>query len=65
MVNGLAGLDVLNHEYEIIYTSKDGQQKTARGNLKSTDQDGFVVVERNGKYVLIPKDRVEEIKQVD
>jgi hypothetical protein len=50
---------VLGRTYLVMYTDGRGQAQTERGNLVALDQDGFVVLEVNGKYLLIPKARID------
>jgi hypothetical protein len=36
-----------------------------RGRLVTLDQDGCVVLEVNGKYLLVPKARIDALVEVD
>ena len=56
---------VLGRTYLLTYTDGRGQAQTERGHLVSLDQDGFVVLEVNGKHLLIPKARVDALVEVD
>lgn len=59
------GVIVLGRTYLVMYTDGRGQAQTERGRLVSLDQEGFVVLEVNGKHVLIPKARVDVLVEVD
>jgi hypothetical protein len=48
----------------MTYTDGRGQAPTERGRLVSLDQDGFVVLEVNGKHLLVPKARVDALVEV-
>jgi len=50
--------------YVVIYTNGQGQSQTERGRLTALDQDGFVVLEVEGKHALIPKVRVDALVEV-
>jgi hypothetical protein len=56
---------VLGRTYLVQYTDGRGQAQTERGRLVALDQDGFVVLEVNGKHVLIPKGRVDALVEVE
>jgi hypothetical protein len=56
---------VLGRTYLVMYTDGRGQAQTERGRLVALDQDGFVVLEANGKHVLIPKARVDALVEVE
>ena len=45
--------------------SRRGQAQTERGSLIALDQEGFVVLEVNGKYLLIPKARMDALVEVE
>lgn len=60
-----AELRITDRIYEVIYTDVNGEEKKKEGKLLSADENGFVVLERDGKYILIPKDRVGEMEQID
>ena len=45
--------------------SSRGQAQTERGSLVILDRDGFVVLEVNGKYLLIPKARIDAPVEVE
>lgn len=65
-MNSISALRVEDRIYDIVYTDANGNpQKPKRGKLLSTDKDGFVVIENDGKYILIPKDRVEQMCEVE
>src|SRR6266511_1275820 len=52
---------VLGRIYIVMYTDGRGQAQTERGRLVALDQEGFVVLEVNGKHVLIPKAHVDAL----
>jgi hypothetical protein len=56
---------VLGRIYLVMYTDGRGQAQTERGRLVALDQDGFVVLEVNGKRVLIPKARVDALVETE
>jgi hypothetical protein len=56
---------VLGRTYLVMYTDGRGQAQTERGRLVTLDQDGCVVLEVNGKHVLIPKARVDALVEVE
>lgn len=51
--------------YVVIYTNRQRESQTERGRLMALDQDGFVVLEVDGKCVLVPKGRVNALVEVD
>jgi hypothetical protein len=48
-----------------MYTDGRGQGQIERGRLIALDQDGFVVLEVNGKHVLIPKAGVDALVEAE
>jgi hypothetical protein len=56
---------VLGRIYLVMYTDGRGQAQTERGRLVALDRDGFVVLEVNGKHVLIPKARVDALVETE
>jgi hypothetical protein len=60
-----AGAIMLGRAYLVLYTDGWGQAQTEWGRLVSLDQDGFVVLEVNGKHVLIPKARIDALVEVE
>ena len=56
---------VLGRTYLVMYTDGRGQAQTERGRLVTLDQDGFVVLEVNGKHLLVPKARVDALIEVE
>jgi hypothetical protein len=59
------GAIVLGRTYLVMYTDGRGQAQTERGRLVTLDQDGFVVLEVNGKHVLVPKARIDALVEVE
>ena len=59
------GVIVLGRTYLVMYTDGRGQAQTERGHLVTLDQDGFVVLEVNGKHLLVPKARVDALLEVE
>lgn len=61
-----AELRITDRIYKVIYTDVNGEKDKKEGKLVSADENGFVVLEqRDGKYILIPKDRIGEMQQID
>jgi hypothetical protein len=56
---------VLDRTYLMTYTDGRGQAQNERGRLIVLDQDGFVVLEVNGKHLLVPKARVDALVEVE
>jgi hypothetical protein len=56
---------MLGRTYLVMFTDGRGQAQTERGRLVALDQDGFVVLEVNGKYLLVPKARVDTLVEVE
>jgi hypothetical protein len=48
-----------------MYTDGRGQAQTERRRLVALDQDGFVVLEVNGKHVLVPRARVDALVETE
>jgi hypothetical protein len=59
------GANVLGRTYLVMYTDGRRQAQTERGRLVALDQDGFVVLEVNGKHLLIPKARIDALVEVE
>jgi hypothetical protein len=59
------GVLVLGRIYLVMYTDGRGQGQIERGRLIALDQDGFVVLEVNGKHVLIPKAGVDALVEAE
>jgi hypothetical protein len=59
------GVIVLSRTYLMTYTDGRGQVQTERGHLLAFDQDGFVVLAVNGKYLLVPRARVDALVEVE
>jgi hypothetical protein len=59
------GVSVLDRTYLVMYTDGRGQQQTERGRLVTLDRAGFVVLEVNGKHLLVPKPRVDALVEVE
>jgi hypothetical protein len=64
-VSGTGETIVLGRTYLALYTDGRGQAQTERGRLVALDRDGFVVLEVDGKHVLIPKARVDALVEVE
>jgi hypothetical protein len=56
---------VLGRIYLAMYTDGQGQAQTERGRLVALDQEGFVVLEVDGKLVLVPKARIDALVEVE
>lgn len=50
-------------DYEVEYRTAGGAVQTVEGELISLDESGFVVIESNGKRVVIRKDLVELMRE--
>jgi hypothetical protein len=59
------GVIVLGRIYLVMYTDGRGQAQTERGQLVALDQEGFVVLEVNGKHLLVPKARIDALLEVE
>jgi hypothetical protein len=59
------GADVLGGTYLVMYTDGRGQAQTERGSLVTLDRDGFVVLEAQGKHLLIPKARIDALVEIE
>jgi hypothetical protein len=59
------GVLVLGRIYLVMYTDGRGQAQTERGRLVALDQDGFVVLEANGKHLLVLKARVDALVEAE
>jgi hypothetical protein len=59
------GAIVLGRTYLVMYTDGRRQSQTERGRLVALDQDEFVVLEVNGKHLLIPKARIDALVEVE
>jgi hypothetical protein len=55
---------VLGRTYLVTYTDGRGEAQTERGQLVTLDQEGFVILDVNGKYFLVPKVRVDALVEV-
>jgi hypothetical protein len=56
---------VLGQTYVVMYTDGRGQAQTERGCLVALDQERFVVLEVNGKHLLIPQARIDALLEVE
>jgi hypothetical protein len=56
---------MLGRTYLLMYTDGRGQSQTERGRLVSLDQEGFVVLEVDGKHLLVPKARIDALVEVE
>ena len=65
MSGAQVGMLVLGRIYVVMYTDGRGQAQAERGRLVALNQDGFVVLEVNGKHVLIPKVRVDALVETE
>jgi hypothetical protein len=59
------GANVLDRTYLVMLTDGRGQAQTERGRLVALDKEGFVVLEVNGKPVLIPKARIDVLVEAE
>jgi hypothetical protein len=59
------GANMLGRTSLVMNTDGRGQEQTERGRLVTLDQDGFVVLEVNGKHLLVPKARIDALDEVD
>ena len=51
--------------YLMTYTDGRGQAQTERGRLVALDEGGFVVLEVNGKHLLVPKAWINALIEVE
>jgi hypothetical protein len=58
-------LTVLDRTYLMTYTDGRGQAQTERGRLVALDHNGFVILEVNGKHLLVHKRRVDAMVEVE
>jgi hypothetical protein len=65
MRGAMGGEIVFGRTYFVMYTDGRGQAQTERGRLVTLDQDGFVVLEVNGKHLLVPKARVDALVGIE
>ena len=49
--------------YEVEHRTAGGGVQKLVGELISLDEDGFVVIEKNGKRILIKKDLVDVLRE--
>jgi hypothetical protein len=56
---------VLGRTYLVTYTDGRGQAQTERGQLVALDHEGCMVLEVNGKHLLIPNARVDALVEVE
>jgi hypothetical protein len=56
---------VLSRTYVVHYTDGRRQAQTERGRLVALDQEGFVVLEVNGKHLLVPKACIDAMVEVE
>ena len=58
-------MTMLGRTYLITYTDGRGQAQTERGCVVALDQDGFVVLQVNGKHLLVPRARIDALLEVE
>ena len=56
---------MLGRTYVVQYTDGRGQAQTERGRLVALDQEGFIVLEVNGKHLLVPKACIDAMVEVE
>ena len=56
---------MLGRTYVVHYTDGRRQAQTERGRLVALDQEGFVVLEVNGKHLLVPKACIDAMVEVE
>jgi hypothetical protein len=59
------GVIVLGRTYLVMYTDGRGQGQTERGRLVALDQEGFVVLQVDGKHLLVLKARIDALVEVE
>ena len=59
------GANMLRRTSLMMDTDGRGQSQTERGRLVSLDRDGFVVLEVNGKHLLIPKAGIDALVDIE
>jgi hypothetical protein len=65
MSEAAGGTNVLGKTYLVMYTDGRGQAQTEQSSLVALDQEGFVVLEVNGKHLLIPKACIDVLVEVE
>lgn len=55
---------ILRKEYRITFKDEFEQVSIQVGRLLQMDNDGFVIIEADGRNVLIPKDRIIIMREV-
>jgi hypothetical protein len=58
-------MTMLGRTYLMTYTDGRGQAHTERVCVVALDQDGFVVLQVNGKHLLVPKARIDALLEVE
>jgi hypothetical protein len=59
------GANMLGRTDVVVYTDGREQAQTEWGRLVALDQEEFLVLEVNGKHLLIPKARIEVLVEVE
>jgi hypothetical protein len=59
------GANVLGRTSLVMDTDGRGQVQTERGRLVPLEQDGFAVLEVNGKHLPVPKARVDALVEIE
>lgn len=60
---GLAFLRIIGKPFKVSYRDGKDEIVTVEGELVSLDEQGFVVLEKNGNKILVKKDLVETMEQ--
>jgi hypothetical protein len=58
-------MTMLGRTYLMTYTDGRGQAQTERVCIVALDQDGFVVLQVNGKHLLVPRARIDALLEVE
>jgi hypothetical protein len=59
------GMNLLGRTSLVMDSDGRGQAQTERGRLTALDQEGFVVLEVNGKNLLVPTARIDALLEVE
>jgi hypothetical protein len=56
---------IIDKTYDYTYSDAAGNPTSGRGKMVDPDRNGFAVFENNGRLVLVPKDRIVVIEEID
>jgi hypothetical protein len=64
-VNQNGMLPIVNREYEVTYKNEYDQVEVLYGVLVHPDLNGLIVISKEGKRIIIPKDRIFILREAD